>query len=630
MAKTQVLSYPIRLPDALQADALRLLQTSRDAINAMLTILWPRLDDFGGERAGPAWKQVDAMLAQRPGHGSRQERCEMEQAGRILRAQASRKHPFAAIMPVLTSGLIKPATEKRPAYKDRKVIAEQIRQVRGEMEEPENFIAMQNLLEQACNLFLQTGKFPATYEELQPVPLLETAQLTYAGDDGMTSGQAYQIRQESFGSVYDRTSHEELLVSYRWFLRMRYPSREGKRQWHPTEVEILLPDCVQDHLRQGAEPKAPTLREITDDAGNPVAVLDVMLEAPAIYVSPLEEETRVVGFDWGVRTLVTISVLEKSQDEKTPYQQVSRPFFLDTGGIDGRQARLRREIDRLKGRSAYDQNLVTKAAKARDEQKTPFPKDFPIWQEKRKMLERQIAQCWKKYERRNRELAHLASNVLILIALLHGSKLICGENLTTLRTIGHGRDTKGKWRNWRNNSQVRGELWRVLSYKCYLFGLRARQVHPKDTSHTCPHCGKPAKTYLAPSKQDRVKDTDWGAWLCCENPACRWSGARDYAASLNIARLGMAMLETYHTTKRYQAYRLTSSEVKPASYRGTGSTLLLPSSGLPVRPREGKYVYYGGWSLTASLRTSQPIAVLGSISTAVCRKFLLRKTHLIA
>jgi putative transposase len=624
MAKTQVLSYPVRLPDVLQADALRLLHASRDAINAMLTMLWPQLDEFAGERAGPAWKQVDALLIQRPGHGSRQERCEMEQAGRILRAQASRKQTFLALLPLLTSGLIMPATDTRPAYKDRKAIAEQIRQLRGDMEEPENFIALRNLLEQACNLFLRTGTFPDTYEALQPVPLLETAQLTYAGDDGMTMGQAYQIRKETTGSP------ETGGTSVRWFLKLRYPTAEGKWQWHPTEVELVLPVCVLERLRQGANPQAPTLREITDDAGNPVAVLDVIVETPAVYVSPLEHETRVVGFDWGVRTLVTISVLEKSPSKNTPYQQVSRPFFLDTGGIDGRQARLRREIDRLKACSAKYQTLLTKAAKAWDEEKIPFPGDFSLWQGKRKAFERQIAQCWKTYERRNRELAHLASNVLILIALLHGSKLICGEDLTTLRTVGHGRDTKGKWRNWRNNSQVRGELWRILSYKCFLFGLRARQVHPKDTSHTCPHCGKPAKTYRSPSQQDRQKAVNWGAWLCCAHPDCQWSGSRDYAASLNIARLGMAMLETYQTTKRYQAYRMTSSEVKPVSYMGTGSTLLLPSSGLPVRPREGKHVYYAGWSSTASVRTSHPIAVLGVMSTAVCRKFYLRQTHLIA
>jgi len=75
MAKTQAVSYPVRLPDAMQAAALRMLDASRTAINAMLTVFWPSLDAFAADRSGPAWKQVDALLLQRPGHGNRQERC---------------------------------------------------------------------------------------------------------------------------------------------------------------------------------------------------------------------------------------------------------------------------------------------------------------------------------------------------------------------------------------------------------------------------------------------------------------------------------------------------------------------------------------------------------------------------
>jgi len=46
---TQSLSYPIRLPDLLQADALRLLDVSRQVINAAVVALWDRLDEW---RAG--------------------------------------------------------------------------------------------------------------------------------------------------------------------------------------------------------------------------------------------------------------------------------------------------------------------------------------------------------------------------------------------------------------------------------------------------------------------------------------------------------------------------------------------------------------------------------------------------
>src|SRR5258707_10232978 len=135
MAKTQTLSFPIRLPNAMQAEALRLLDASSIAINAIITDLWPQLDLFVADRSGPAWKQVERHLLYRSGHGNRQERCEMEQAGRILRAQASRKQVFQSILPLLSEGLIRPAEGKRPARKDHRQINEQVRALRPHMQE---------------------------------------------------------------------------------------------------------------------------------------------------------------------------------------------------------------------------------------------------------------------------------------------------------------------------------------------------------------------------------------------------------------------------------------------------------------------------------------------------------------
>src|SRR5713226_4249198 len=214
MAKPQTLSFPIRLPDALQAEALRLLDASHLAINEILVDLWPQLDQFAGDRSGPAWKQVERHLLSRSGHGSRQERCEMEQAGRILRAQASRKQVFETVLPLLSEGLIKPAEGKRPARKDHRLINEQVRTWRAQIqdagEDAEAFMAMTNLLEQACNHNLQTGEFPTTYEALQPPPVLSIGHLTFAGDDGMKAGQTYRARIEmtSFCDVQTRQEHK--------------------------------------------------------------------------------------------------------------------------------------------------------------------------------------------------------------------------------------------------------------------------------------------------------------------------------------------------------------------------------------------------------------------------------------
>jgi hypothetical protein len=82
------------------------------------------------------------------------ERGVLEQAGRILRSQASHKQVFQTILPLLTAGLIRPAEGKRPATKVHRRIREAVRAVRTEQqeagEEADAFVAMTNLIEQAC------------------------------------------------------------------------------------------------------------------------------------------------------------------------------------------------------------------------------------------------------------------------------------------------------------------------------------------------------------------------------------------------------------------------------------------------------------------------------------------------
>jgi 4-alpha-glucanotransferase len=95
----------------------------------------------------------------------------MEQAGRILRAQATRKQVFLTILPLLTDALIKPAEGTRKEHKDHRAIKAQVSELREALEDPGSFMAMTNVIEQACNHFLATESWPTTYEELQPVPV---------------------------------------------------------------------------------------------------------------------------------------------------------------------------------------------------------------------------------------------------------------------------------------------------------------------------------------------------------------------------------------------------------------------------------------------------------------------------
>jgi putative transposase len=444
---------------------------------------------------------------------------------------------------------------------------------------------VQNVVEQACNYVLQHERFPRTYEELQPLPLLSVGLLTYAGDDGGAKGQAYRLAIKS-------EEGQEPTGTARF--RFRYPDEQGVWQWRKMDTLIVLPNVVIERLKTGTL-MAPTLREERKADGERMAVLDFIVEVEKAELPPWESMQRILGADWGIHTLLTATALDEH------HQQVGRPFFLDTGGFDGKQARTRRQIDELKKKvAAYEQ--AREALPAEDSKRRWYT-------EQMRLLRREIDRCWRKYEQRNRALAHLASNVLLLLARVHGCGLLSMESLKTLKTTGRGKGVRGRWRNYRNNATIRGEIWRLLRYKCHLIGLRFHTEQPRGTSHTCPHCGKPAKTYRSPT--DRNEAVKWGRWLWCE--ACGFNGDRDYCASLNIARLGVAYLVQMKTVGKALPCSITDPRVKPVSYTGAGSVLLLPPRGNPLahpaRHVRGKICFCPGWLGSAFLQSSQPKAV---------------------
>ncbi len=569
----QPLSYDLRLPDEAQADALRLLDASRAVVNALLAALWPRLDEFGGERGGPAWKQVVAMTASPDPHGDRQFRCEAETAGRIMRGQAERKQIFHLIQPILSDGFIRPKTEKRPAGKERKTIKEAIEALQKTLADDDTaFVTMQNVVEQACNYFLAHGEFPTTYEQMQGIPLLTVGLLTYAGDDGGAKGQAYR-----FALDLDNGSAS---------LLFRFPPQEGRWQWRKEPVEISLPECVMARLKEGI-PMAPTLRERRAADGSRIAVLDVIVQVKQAELANWNTAERVLGFDWGVHGLLTAVVLGTNPAEPDKPVQLSRPLFVNTGGLDGHQARTRRQIDELKAKCA------TLAA------------DDP----QQAVYETEISQCWRVYEARNRELAHLAANLLLLFATVWRCALMSGESLKTLKSTGRGKGVRGKWRNWRNNTTIRSDIWHILRYKSHLLGIRFRSERPRGTSHTCPRCGQPAQTYRSARIYHRSDPVKWGRWLVC--PHCSYNADRDYCAAVNIARLGMAFLTQMQATGKARACSVTeTNSVKPVRYMPTGAVLLFPPQ-VPVdRLMHSGKIYLNGWKKSATLRTSYATPLL--------------------
>jgi putative transposase len=567
--KPQLLTHSLRLPDACQADALRLLATSRESVNAVLVMLWPRLDEFvDGQHQ--AWKHLTSLLPAPHANGSRQWRCEAETAGRILRSQAARKAAFDALRTVLTEGLIQLATPKYRARKDRRALLQTVRDLRAKAADDADALGLLlNVAEQACNFYLEhDGRFPADYFELQPIPVLEAGLLTYAADDGPEKGQAYRLLFEKGVAKFT----------------FRGPDASGAwRWWEP--VDLPLPEQTLALVFLGV-PAAPQLRAVVLPNQAPVAVLDLIFQMPAADLPDLSVCRRVLSFDWGVRKLLTATVLDVEG------RQVSRPIFFDSGSFDGRQARLRRQIDQLKAKQDR------------------LPKKDPD----RVRFQRAIDLCWAAYDCRNRALAHLAANFLILVAGLYDCQVIAGEWLATLKSVGRGRDTRSRWRNWRNNTTLRSALTTLLEYKAKLAGFRTRFEYPRGTSHTCPRCGQPADTFKSP---EHTAVSEWGAWLKCA--ACGWNGSRDYAAALNIGRLAVAYVMQVHTSpeqKPKRGFRISdaSRELKPVSYTGAGAALPFPPPGLSLicpkaDPLRGTIFSIRGWPDAVTIHPARPLVL---------------------
>ena len=521
----QVLTTTLRLPDGQQAAALRLLERARQVTNSILERLWPHLAEFE-QGQGPAWKQVNKLVVAPAVHPSRVWRCEAETAGRILRSQAARKAAFDSLHGALSEELIIPAEGRRAARKNRRGLNARLAALREKLGSKADKLLLLNVAEHACNYYLDWGCFPENYSALQRVPVLSTGMLTFAGDDGPEKGQAYRLSVD--GACLE--------------MALKAPGEAGSWKWLPP-FRVELPDNARELLGRG-ELLAPQLRVMTKANGEAVAVLDLPVEVPVAAPPRLDDCERVLAFDWGVRTLLTLVVVDRDG------QQVSRPLFFDSGGLDGKQARLRRQIDLLKAR--------------RDQ----LPEHAP----RRVALDQAIDACWLAFARRNQAVAHLAANLLVLVATVYGCRLIVGEDLVSLKTMGRGRDVKGRWRNWRNNTTLRSAITDLLRYKARLAGLRLRFEFPRGTSHTCPRCGQPAHTFRSP---EPGQGCEWGAWLRCQG--CGWNGSRDYAGALNIARLGIAYLA------HQRAFHIADPILNPVSYSGAGAALPFPPPG--VRPK---------------------------------------------
>lgn len=505
--ESRPLSYPLRLPDELQASAVALLTFALPHEQHVIDALWPRLDEIGQIDGKHIWKPLERVLPRPEGIPSRPWRCILERGGRTLRAQADRKRIFDLLLPLL---------EEEPLEDGNATLTGLAYQIRGELGGSREKIGyLLNLVEQIANFYAEHEKLPADYYELQSKPVLKTPQLPLAADDGAIKGQVYRMS----------------VVDGQVTLRFKYPHGDGKWHWTP-EVTFPLPDVVDP-----AVPLAPTLRLKEVKGGETVAVLDFVVEDS----SPRQQPTgdNVLAFDWGVRRLLSFVILDRTGEQLTP------PFFVDIGGLAGKQARLRQQID------------VLKAKKAK------------LKKESRARVQAEIDAGWRKYRATNEALAHCASNLLIIFALLFDCNLIAGEWLKTLkaRKKKGGNHRKLRTLNWKVNTTIREAIWNKLEYKVKRFSIETRRLWPRGSSHECPRCGGPGVTCKSPEHRDEV--SPYGHWFFCLDPECGYNADRDYVASLNVGR--RALTEDYPSDEKDEI------ESQPVSYTGTGAALPFPS-----------------------------------------------------
>jgi hypothetical protein len=369
-----------------------------------------------------------------------------------------------------------------------------------------------NLMEQIAGFYADNDHLPADYYELQAKPSLKTTWLPFAADDGPNKGQLYRMS----------VSGKQLT------LRFKYPDH-GQWRWTP-DFTLTLPERVNP-----TQLLAPALRLKEIKGGQTIAVLDFIVEDASPQGQPTGQN--VLAFDWGVRRLLSLVILNREGEQLTP------PTFVNIGPLAGKLARLRRQIDCLKA----------KQAKVRKRQRGP--------------LQAEIDACWRKYRATNEALAHFAANLLLIYALIFNCDTIAGEWLKTLKAKKKKNNHFQKVRtlNWKVTTTIRQLIWRKLDYRVKRYAIRSKQVWPRGSSHECPRCRQAGITCQSPEHR---RPTPYGHWFCCLNPACGFNADRDYVAALNIGR--RALVEAYPSEER------TDVVCQPVSYTGAGAALPFP------------------------------------------------------
>lgn len=269
-----------------------------------------------------------------------------------------------------------------------------------------------------------------------------------------------------------------------------HESLKSKPQWEWIEISVPLPSFLQP-----CDSVAPDIR-LANIHGEFLPVLDYKIE---IQGANKKDSAYFLTVDWGTRKLVTVCVFDRQGNQICP------PIFLKFDSVQGKLLRIRKEINALKA------------------QRDSLPRNSSLW----KKYNREIARGWRKFRSIQHELAHLASNVVVLVAQVYNCSEIYVEWLKSLKSQKFSHNL-----NWVINTTVRQAIYEKVEYKARLVGIKLkRPVQPYGTSQYCPRCGKKGIHTKSAHHTEEVKS---GGWFFC--PTCRYNADRDYVACCNLAR----------------------------------------------------------------------------------------------
>ncbi|MFQ6042131.1 MAG: zinc ribbon domain-containing protein [Candidatus Poribacteria bacterium] len=336
---------------------------------------------------------------------------------------------------------------------------------------------VENLKEQALNYIKENETLPSDYLDLISPPNLKRGMISFAPDDGQAIRMKVELDLVEISLKVLKENKDESL---------------SQTDWEWIEISFPLPDIVSEIEKY----KKPSLR-LSFIGGKLTPVLDFKVE---LKEEDRKESKNFLTVDWGLNKLVTVCVFNSKGE------QISRPFFLKCDVIQRKLLRIRAEIDNLKAK--------------RD--KSPYGSTLY------KFYNKKIAKKWNKFRGIQKQLSHLASNVIVEIANLYNCSKVYVEWLGSLKSKRVNREL-----NWKINSQVRQKIFDLLEYKAKLCGISLKKpINPAWTSQYCPKCGKRGLNVKSSDRLDEKINS--GGWFYC--PSCGYNADRDYVACQNIAR----------------------------------------------------------------------------------------------